>query len=322
MSTRPGTGLSTSGLSTTGVWTMGETMMSLRASSALGPTTTWTTHVAGAESNVAIGLSRLGHRVAWASRVGDDDYGRLVVRQVRGEGVDVTGVEVDPDHPTGFMLLAPGAFGAAVDYHRAGSAASRLDESVVALLEAAAPEVVVLSGITPALGAGPAAATLACARRARGLGARVVFDVNHRSLLWSAERAREFLVEVVGHVDVLVGSPEELDLVGLDVEALFGRGVGEVVVKLGGEGARLHLPERVVEGPTEALVVVDPVGAGDAFTAGYVSGMLDGLDPQARLRRANLMGGAAVRHRGDWEGLPSRAELVARERAAGADVLR
>ncbi|MGA4670707.1 sugar kinase [Propionibacteriaceae bacterium Y1923] len=304
------------------VWTMGESMMSLRASSALGPTTTWTTHVAGAESNVAIGLARLGHSVAWASRVGDDDYGRLVVRQVRGEGVDVSGVAVDPDHPTGFMLLAPGAFGAAVDYHRAGSAASVMDESMVAALEATTPEVAVLSGITPALGPRPAAATLACARRARELGALVVLDVNHRSKLWSAEQARQCLTEVLDRVDVLVGSPDEIDLLGLSVDDLLARGVGEVVVKLGAHGARTHLPARVVDGLTEPLAVVDPVGAGDAFTAGYVSGLLDGLDPADRLRRGNLMGGAAVRHSGDWEGLPFRAELLAREQSAGADVTR
>ena len=306
----------------TQVWTMGESMMSLRASSVLNGTTTWTTHVAGAESNVAIGLSRLGHGVSWASRIGADTYGRLVLRQVRGEGVDVSGVVVDPDHPTGFMLLVPQGYGAAVDYHRAGSAASRLDESVVGLLEAASPQVVVLSGITPALGEGPARATLACARRARELGAKVVLDVNHRSLLWSADSAGLMISGMLDSVDVLIGSPEELKLLGAAMPDLFSHGVGEVVVKLGGAGARLHLPDGVLNGPTEALGVVDPVGAGDAFTAGYVSGMLDDLEPAARLRRANLMGAAAVTHSGDWEGLPFRDELLARELSAAVDVRR
>lgn len=304
------------------VWTMGESMMSLRASAPLHGTTTWTTHVAGAESNVAIGLSRLGHAVAWASRVGADDYGRLVLRQVRGEGVDVSGVVVDPDHPTGFMLLVPQGFGAAVDYHRTGSAASMTDVAVVDLLEAASPDIVVLSGITPALGEGPARATLRCARRARELGATVVFDVNHRSRLWSDDDASNFLTSVVDAVDVLIGSPEELALLGPNISEVFSRGVSEVVVKLGAAGARLHVPDGVLDGPTEAQTVVDPVGAGDAFTAGYVSGLLDGLTPQQRLRRANLMGGAAVTHSGDWEGLPFRAELLAREQADGPDVRR
>lgn len=304
------------------VWTMGESMMSLRASSPLNGTTTWTTHVAGAESNVAIGLSRLGHSVAWASRVGADGYGRLVLRQVRGEGVDVSGVVVDPDYPTGFMLLVPQGFGAAVDYHRAGSAASVLDDSMVALLEAANPELVVLSGITPALGDGPAQATLACARRARELGVRVIFDVNHRRRLWSDDAASNFLTSVVDTVDVVIGSPDELALLGPSMSEVFGHGVSEVVVKLGAAGARLHVPDGVLNGPTQAQTVVDPVGAGDAFTAGYVSGLLEGLAPQQRLRRANLMGGAAVTHSGDWEGLPFRAELLAREQASGPDVRR
>ncbi|MGA4507827.1 sugar kinase [Propionibacteriaceae bacterium G1746] len=303
------------------VWTFGEAMVSLRAAAPVAASPAWTTHVAGAESNVAIGLARLGHRVAWSSRVGDDQFGRLVLAQVRGQGVETHGVVVDAGHPTGFMLLAAQAFGAAVDYHRAGSAAAQLDESVVALLEAAAPRVVVLSGITAALGEGPRRAVLAVAARARELGATVVFDVNHRSRLWSADAAGQFLGEVLGFVDVLVGSPDEVALAG-GVDAALGRGVGEVVLKLGAEGARLHTVAGAVTAGTEALAVVDPVGAGDAFTAGYVSGWLDGLDADARLRRGNLLGGAAVSHRGDWEGLPTRAELLTREASSGVDVAR
>lgn len=308
--------------STFDVWTVGESMVSLRASSPLGADTTWTTHVAGAESNVAIGLARLGHRVAWTSRVGADDFGRLVVRQIRGEGVDVSAVEVDQERPTGFMLLAPHSYGAVVDYHRGGSAASAMDEGMVMALQNASPRVVVLSGITPALGEGPAAATLACARRAVDLGATVVLDVNHRARLWDADRAGRVLTTLLDHVDVLVGSPEELKLVGSAHGELFQHRVSEVVVKLGGSGARLHTADGVLNGPTEALAVVDPVGAGDAFTSGYVSGLLDGLAPADRLRRANLMGAAAVRHSGDWEGLPFRSELLAREASSSVDVTR
>lgn len=312
----------------TEVWTFGETMVSLRAASAVGPGVEWTTHVAGAESNVAIGLARLGHSVTWCSRVGDDSFGRLVEREIRAEGVAVD-LDVDPGRPTGFMFLAPTSFGAEVDYHRAGSAASALDAGVESSLRAASPTVVVLSGITPALGSGPAEATPAAARAARDVGATVVFDVNHRSRLWSGDAAREFLGRIVPLVDVVVGSPEELELIGPDAAdatarwaAILSLGPTQVVVKLGAEGAQVHTVDGVTEGPTTPVAVVDPVGAGDAFTAGYVSALLDGLGAADALRRANLMGAAAVRHRGDYEGLPRRAELLAAVDATPSDVSR
>lgn len=305
----------------TEVWTFGETMVSLRAGSTLGPGVSWTTHVAGAESNVAVGLARLGHSATWCSRVGDDAFGRLIGRELRAEGVAVE-TEVDPGRPTGFMFLTPTSFGAEVDYHRAGSAASALEAGVASSLLEAAPRAVVISGITPALGPGPAEATLAVARAAREAGATLVLDVNHRARLWSRDDASGVLGRVVRFVDVVIGSPDELDLVAADPAAILTLGPAQVVAKLGAEGARLHTADSVTEGPTTPATVVDPVGAGDAFTAGYVSGLLDGLPPEARLRRANLMGRAAVGHRGDYEGLPRRAELLAAERSGAADVTR
>ena len=303
------------------VWTCGETMVSLRADSPVGPATSWTTHVAGAESNVAIGLSRLGHRVGWYSRVGDDAFGRLVVRELRAEGVEAQ-VEVDPDRPTGFMFLSPTGVGAEVEYHRAGSAASALAGGAAEALRRARPRMVVVSGITAALGAAPAAALAEVIGVAAEVGAAVVLDVNHRARLWSRDKAAETLGALLGGVEVLIGSPDELDLWGTSPEELLEAGPREVVVKLGSAGARLISRDGAVEGPTTPVPVVDPVGAGDAFCAGYVSAMLDELGPAERLRRSNLMGAAAVGHRGDWEGLPRRATLLVAESADGADVTR
>lgn len=303
------------------VWTFGETMVSLRASSTVGPGTGWTTHVAGAESNVAIGLARLGHSVTWCSRLGDDNFGHLVLRELRAEGISVD-CELDPRRPTGFMFLSPTSFGAAVDYHREGSAASALTSDVTASLEAAQPQLVVISGITPALGTGPAAAAFRVAETARGMGATVVLDVNFRARLWSRAEAAALLGKLVRSVDVVVGSQDELELITSTPEQLLTLGPSQIVLKLGAEGARLHTIEAVTPGPTTPVTVQDPVGAGDAFTAGYISALLEGLSPEARLRRANLMGSAAVRHWGDYEGLPRRPDLHSAESMNPSDVTR
>lgn len=304
------------------VWTFGETMVSLRADERVRPGTVWTTHVAGAEANVAIGLSRLGHAVTWCGALGDDDFGRLVERELRAEGVGLD-CTVDESRPTGFMFLQDKGFSRQAAYHRSGSAASALGaEVVVGSLERSGARIVVVTGITPALSDVAADAVRAVIGRAGELDATVVLDVNHRALLWHRDSAGAYLREVVPGVDVVVGSEDELALIAEHPEEILALGPSEVVVKLGSEGARLHHADGVVEAPTEPVEVKDPVGAGDAFVAGYVSGMLDGLGSEERLRRGNLMGGAAVRHVGDYEGLPTRAELTRLESQAAPDVLR
>lgn len=180
-------------------------------------------------------------------------------------------------------------------------------------LTRAHPSLVTISGITPALGPSTTAATLRAAQTAQDLGAKVVLDVNYRSKLWSRSRAADFLKEIARHVDVLIGSPDEVDLLAASCGRALEHGPSEVVVKLGAAGAELHTAEGMLTGPTRAVDAVDPVGAGDAFTAGYVSAMLDELGPADRLRRANAMGAAAVSHVGDFEGLPTRTDLLAWE---------
>jgi 2-dehydro-3-deoxygluconokinase len=117
---------------------------------------------------------------------------------------------------------------------------------------------------------------------------------------------------------VVIGSPDELDLVGGD--ALPDHGVTDLVTKLGAEGAAVRTPEGRWTAQAHRVTVVDPIGAGDSFTAGYLSGLLDGLPPPARLARGNALGAFAVAAVGDWEGLPTRAELGLLDLGGGAAV--
>ncbi|MEV7144743.1 sugar kinase [Streptomyces tauricus] len=304
----------------TDVLTFGETMVSLQTEGPLSTGATARTAVAGAESNVAIGLARLGHRVSWAGRLGADEPARLILRTLRGEGVDVRYATTEAEAPTGALLRERlVADVTRVHYWRAGSAASRQQpEHIVPALTAGA-RVLHVTGITCALGSGPLAAVTAAVDHARAHGWTVVLDVNHRARLWSRKEAAHTLHRFRGSVDVLIASDDELPLIagheGAESEEravaeMLAAGVREVVVKRGADGADLYGADGDHHHQAAHRVpVVDTVGAGDAFCAGYLSGLLDGLAPADRLRRAGATGAFVVGTRGDWEGLPHRDEL-------------
>ncbi|WP_406222657.1 sugar kinase [Streptomyces canus] len=301
------------------VVTFGETMAALRAQGALRLGGRLGLSVAGAESNVAIGLARLGHRVRWAGRVGADELGALVLRTLRAEGVDIDhAVTDDTDRPTGLLLTEPrlGTL-TRVSYYRAGSAGSAVSPADVLPALTPGARILHLTGITPALSPSAAEAVLAAATTAREAGITVCLDVNHRSRLWSTDRARTALRPLLDHTDLLIASEDELPLVleqpGADeaeaVKGILAAGVTEVVVKRGARGATSVTADGATDRAARQVDAVDLVGAGDAFVAGYLSGLLDGADIPARLHRAVTTAAFAVATRGDWEGLPTRDEL-------------
>jgi len=311
------------------VVTVGETMAALRTQGPLrlGGTAQWS--IAGAESTVAIGLARLGHATRWIGRVGADEPGALVLRTLRAESVDTALARVDPDAPTGLILFeARIANVTRVCYYRSGSAGSRLSATDLDGGLPAGTRVVHLTGITPALGPGPAGAVRAAMAAARELGAEVCLDVNYRSRLWSRAEAARALRPLIGMVDVLVASGDELalaspaELSGEDdrIAALLAAGVREVVLTRGGAGARVVTTSGTTDMPAREVPVADPVGAGDAFVAGYLSGLLDGLPVPDRLRRAVTTAAFAVATRGDWEGLPTRDELALLDASPGTTI--
>ncbi len=288
---------------------LGEAMVTLRSQGRLRLGDPIIASVAGAESNVAIGLARLGHDVAWAGQVGSDELGELVLRTLRAEGVDVR-IRRDPARPTGLMFREQRTGDIIhVEYVRRGSAGSALE---VALIEEAmdpAPVLLHVSGVTPALSESNAKATGAALRRARELRAVTSLDLNYRSRLWSPEEAGSAMRELLADVDVLFASADELTLVfGTDPP---GAPVAEVVVTHGADGAEAWESDRHARVAARSVRAVDPVGAGDAFVAGYLSARLDGLDLDGRLARGTDVAAVAVGAAGDWEGLPTRSELAA-----------
>jgi 2-dehydro-3-deoxygluconokinase len=274
--------------------------------------------IAGSESNLATGLARLGHAVAWTSRLGDDPFGRLISRTLRGEGVDLRYLEFDPERPTGLMVREiRSPQDVRVHYYRKGSAASCLGELPLRALRETRPQWLFLSGITPALSPENASLSRRLCAEAKELGVSLAFDPNLRRKLWPLDLAAPVLRELAGWADlVLVGLDEGRQLLGegsaLELgERFLELGAGEVVLKDGARGATALTAAgswSLAAFPVEAQ---DTIGAGDAFDAGYLSARLDGLPIPAGLERGCALGALAVSVVGDWEGLPSRRELQA-----------
>ncbi len=274
--------------------------------------------IAGADSNVAIGLSRLGFNVAWLSRVGNDSLGRFVVDTLKNEGLDCRHVAVDPLHPTGFQLKSREEAGAdpQVEYFRKGSAASHLSIAAIspALLQARHLHA---TGIPPALSDATHELSIELMTQMRKAGRSVSFDPNLRPSLWASEAQMISAINTLAALAdwVLPGLGEGRLLTGYDDPAdiaafYLDQGAEAVAIKLGPDGAyfRTQMDKGFVAAvPVEK--VVDTVGAGDGFAVGMISALLENLSFPEAVQRGNWIGSRAVQSRGDMEGLPKREEL-------------
>ncbi|MGQ0661543.1 sugar kinase [Sphingosinicella sp.] len=287
-------------------------------------------HVGGAEANVAVGLARLGHDVAMVSRVPANPLGEAATGHLRRHGVDTPAVAAGEGR-MGLYFLSPGAGPRPADilYDREGSAFVHTgpdDYHWEALLDGAG--LLHVSGITPALGDGPAAATLAAMRTARSRGATVSFDGNYRAQLWAKRGGdpREVLTEIVAEADIFFGNHRDISL-------LIGRtftGDGEARRREAAEAAFAAFPNlsmiastarHVVDADTHRLAarvderdgaaqtqevaiagIVDRIGAGDAFAAGVLHALRTGLDREGAARSGLAL--ACLKH-----SLPGDASL-------------
>jgi 2-dehydro-3-deoxygluconokinase len=269
--------------------------------------------MAGAESNLCIGLRRLGHTARFISRVGQDPFGQLIRRTLEQEGVDTSALAEDPNAPTGVFFREHLPDGQRrVYYYRGGSAASRLAPEDLQPERFAGARVVHLTGITPALSATCAAACGRAIELARQAGAVVSFDPNFRPRLWSAAAAREALQPLLSRAQIVLMGHEDAQAVvsaeGDEEELLHSvaaLGPEIVVLKRAERGACALAGERYYEVPAvPAGRVVDPVGAGDGFDAGFLAGWLRGWNVEDSLLLGARVGAAAVSVMGDYAGYP------------------
>jgi 2-dehydro-3-deoxygluconokinase len=284
----------------------------------------YSSRIAGAETNTLIGLSRLGHKTGWISRVGKDEFGASLLAAVRGEGVNTDEVIEDSEAPTGiFFKEMINEKQVRVQYYRSGSAASRLRPGDLNEEYLSSAKYLYITGITPALSETCKDCIFKAIEIARKHRVKIVFDPNVRKKLWSEVEAKKTLLALAAQSDmILAGSGEGEFLFGTSdssrIAAEFQKlGASIVAVKLGRDGVyykagkeEAHIPGVKVDR------VVDPVGAGDGFAAGFLSGLLDGLPVRDAAKRGNSVGAMVVTVAGDIEGLPDRGLLEEFENSA------
>jgi 2-dehydro-3-deoxygluconokinase len=274
--------------------------------------------IAGAESNLCIGLSRLGHTTRFISRVGHDPLGDKIRDILQREGVFTDALFTDYDAPTGIFFREHLPDGQRrVYYYRSGSAASRMNIRDINPELFKGAKIVHLTGITPALSVDCAAASMKAVEIARQVGALISFDPNFRPRLWDAQtallRLRPFILNadilLMGHEDAVavLGIIEENDV--LEYASRLGPKI--VVLKQAERGATAWAEGRFFHVPAyPADKVVDPVGAGDGFDAGFLSAYLRGANLDACLELGARVGAAAVTVQGDYHGYPYLKDIL------------
>ncbi|GAB2984025.1 sugar kinase [Streptomyces pseudoechinosporeus] len=304
--------------------TLGESMVTFLPSrpGRLADVPSFDRGIGGAESNVACGLAAAGHSVQWVSRVGADGFGDHLVETIASYGVDTSAVRRDPARPTGVYFRTAGDRATdahEVAYYRTGSAASAMATDTVDLDALRSGRVLHLSGITAALSDD-------CRGLLRELTARrpgrplVSFDVNHRPGLWCDVDGPRVLLDLARGADIVfVGDDEARDAWGLHGARAVREALPEpdlLVVKHGQGGATVF--DKNTDGvgedatgtvtyvPALRVDVVDHVGAGDAFAAGFLSATLRGLPVRDRIRHGHLMAAAALTVPGDLAAPPAR----------------
>jgi 2-dehydro-3-deoxygluconokinase len=281
----------------------------------------FTKTTAGAETNVAIGLARLGLRVGWASRLGCDSMADYLLATMSSEGIDCTQVVCDAAQRTGFMFKGRTTDGSdpPIEYHRKGSAASQMGQQDVDASWLRSARHLHATGIFPALSPTTLAAATLSLEVMRAAGASTSFDPNLRPALWdSPQQMRDQINRLAARANwVLPGLEEGRLLTGQDTPESIARhyrqaGADLVVVKLGPSGAFFDGIDGCgyVAG-AQVSKVVDTVGAGDGFAVGLISALLEGRSVPQAVERAAWIGARAVEVRGDTEGLPTRVTLDA-----------
>jgi len=305
------------------VVTLGEAMVLLAAAQEgpLAQVKQFTKHTAGAETNVAVGLARLGFKVAWVSRLGDDSMGHYLRQCFEDEGIDCSQVEMVAGGKTGMMFKTWSVAGAdpVIEYHRKDSAASQLQVTGVDWTWFEQAQHLHATGIYPALTPNTWELTQCAMARMRAKGKSVSFDPNLRPALWPSTQAmRASINALAAKADwVFPGWQEGQLLTGkqspAEIAAYYrAQGATCVVVKLGDAGAYYDSDAGAGHVPAFPVAqVVDTVGAGDAFAVGVISGLLEKLPLPKAVERAAWMGARATQVRGDCEGLPSREDVIA-----------
>ena len=274
--------------------------------------------LAGAEVNVCTGLARLGHKVEYITKLGDEPLGKYVKKFLDKEGIGTKYITFDSIHKTAIMFKSKVSSGDPVtSYYRKGSAFSYMTVEDIEKIDFTEVELVHITGIPPALSLECREATYKLIEKAKENGAYITFDPNLRPALWDSE---EVMIKVINDLAsksdlILPGIAEGLILTGSSdpdkiTDFYQNLGVKEIIIKEGSNGAYVKTANKTFrKHGFKVEKVVDTVGAGDGFAVGIISGKLEGLEIEDSVVRANAIGAIQVTFTSDNEGLPTRDKL-------------
>lgn len=298
----------------------GEPMVLLTTTSpvSLDEATEFTKSLAGAEVNVAIGLTRLGHKATYLTALGDDPWGHYIKTKLHQEGIDTSLVYYSNQYPTGMMMKNQVTEGDPdIYYYRKGSAFSNFDTKIIDQIDLSNYDQVHITGIPLALSQNTRLASLKLVKKAKRAGLYVSYDPNLRISLWPDSKTMiETTNQMAQYCNMfLPGNNEGKILMGSDDPKIISKyyldlGVEQIVTKLGAKGAYFASKDTSITiTGFKVTKVVDTVGAGDGFASGIISAHLENLSVPDMLIRANAIGALQVQTLGDNEGLPTKEQL-------------
>ena len=282
----------------------------------------FTKYLAGAEVNVAVGLSRLNHSVEYVSAVGDDPFGKFLRQAIKQHNVNIKYLYTDPNYATGCMFKSrtskgdPNTF-----YLRKNSAGAHLSKEVIDQIDLSNFKWIHITGILPGILESPEVITTLL-ERARKAEIPISFDPNLRPAIWSSEdkmiktvnkiaQSAKLVMPGLAEGEILTGEkePEEIARKYFELSDI----TETIVIKVGSKGALIFQrskPESIMVPGYKVDRVVDTVGAGDGFAVGVLSGLLENLQIQEAVKRGNAIGALSVMSPGDNDGYPTPNELA------------
>ena len=298
--------------------TLGETMVCFTPENnePLQYAHTFEKRIAGAESNVAIAAARLGHSSGWISKLGNDPFGSYIKNTIRGEGVDVSKVRIHGQNPTGLMFKQIcDSCESVITYYRKNSAASSLTPTDIEPEYFRGCRIFHTTGINSAISLSAHETVKMAMLEAKAAGCLVSFDPNVRLKLCTRQQIRGLLLEIISLADILLLGLDEAEILFDTKEPediflqAFALGVRYVGLKMGDQGAYAADADSSFFCPTFPARKVDSIGAGDAFNAGFLTGLLEGRSLEDCGIYGSAMGAMAVMSKGDFENLPDRNGL-------------
>lgn len=274
--------------------------------------------VGGAELNVAIGCSRLGLNAGWISRLGNDDFGKYILKTVRGEGVDVSQVEQVDGYNTSVYFREVLADGASRSfYYRSNSPTETLNIKDINEEFFKNSKVLHITGVLPSINEHNRKVILEAVEIAKKHNLTISFDPNIRLKMWTKEEAKNFINKVLPNVDILLVGDEEIEVllghndISNAIKEFHDYGIKTVVIKRGAKGAIASDGNNTYEvDAIKPRALIDTVGAGDGFAAGFLRAIIKGETLEEAVRFANAVGSIVVGIEGDNEGLPYYEDVL------------